>query len=44
MNWLTRQEQTVLLTLLLLVLLGLAVKAYRTSTHVPQSNPPTATR
>lgn len=44
MKWLTRQEQTVLFTLLFLVLLGLAVKAYRTSTHVPQSNPPAAAR
>ena len=44
MKWLTRQEQTVLLALILLVFLGLAVKTYRTATHVPQSNPPTATR
>lgn len=44
MKWLTRQEQTVLFTLLLLVLLGLAVKAYRTSTPAAQSNPPTAAR
>jgi len=44
MKWLTRQEQTVLFTLLFLVLLGLGVKAYRTSTHVPQSNPPAAAR
>jgi hypothetical protein len=44
MNWLTRQEQTVLFTLLFLVFLGLAVKAYRTSTHLPQSNPPVAPR
>lgn len=44
MKWLTRQEQTVLFTLLFLVLLGLAVKAYRTSTVVPQSNAPTAAR
>ncbi|MFA6543554.1 MAG: hypothetical protein WCS99_03960 [Limisphaerales bacterium] len=42
MKWLTRQEQTVLFTLLLLVLLGLAVKTYRTSTAPPQSNPSTA--
>lgn len=44
MKWLTRQEQTVLFTLLFLVLLGLAVKAYRTSTPVPQSNPRAAAR
>jgi hypothetical protein len=43
MKWLTRQEQTVLFTLLFLVFLGLAAKAYRTSTHLPQSNPPAAT-
>lgn len=42
MKWLTRQEQTVLFTLLFLVFLGLAVKTYRTSTQVPGSNPPTA--
>lgn len=42
MKWLTRQEQTVLFTLLFLVFLGLAVKAYRTSTLVPQSNAPAA--
>jgi hypothetical protein len=44
MKWLTRQEQTVLFTLLFLILLGLGVKAYRTSTHIPQSNPPAAAR
>jgi hypothetical protein len=44
MKWLTRQEQTVLLTLLFLILVGLGVKAYRTSTHIPQSNPPAAAR
>ncbi len=44
MKWLTRQEQTVLFTVLALVLLGLAVKTYRTSTLVPQSNPPAAAR
>lgn len=44
MKWLTRQEQTVLFALLTLVLLGLAVKTYRTSTPAPQSNPPVATR
>ncbi len=44
MKWLTRQEQTVLFTLLFLVLLGLAVKAYRTSTGIPQSNAPAAAR
>ncbi|MFM8469100.1 MAG: hypothetical protein ACKODH_03900 [Limisphaerales bacterium] len=44
MKWLTRQEQTVLFTLLSLILLGLGVKAYRTSTQAPQSNPPAATR
>ncbi len=38
MKWLTRQEQTVLFMLLLLIFLGLAVKAYRTSTRIPQSN------
>lgn len=43
MKWLTRQEQTVLFTLLFLVFLGLAVKMYRTSTHVPRPNPPIAT-
>lgn len=43
MKWLTRQEQTVLFMLLFLVFLGLAAKAYRTSTHLPQSNPPAAT-
>lgn len=40
MKWLTRQEQTVLFALLFLLLLGLAVKAYRTSTAEPQSKPP----
>lgn len=44
MKWLTRQEQTVLFTLLFLVLLGLAVKAYRTSTTEPRSNPPTVAK
>ena len=43
MKWLTRQEQTVLFTLLFLVFLGLAVKTYRTSTHVPRPNPSIAT-
>lgn len=44
MKWLTRQEQTVLFTVLSLVFLGLAVKAYRTSTTEPQSNPPPVTK
>ena len=44
MKWLTRQEQTVLFALLTLVLLGLAVKTYRTSTPATQSNAPVATR
>ena len=35
MKWLTRQEQTVLFTLLFLVLLGLAVKTYRTAAPPP---------
>gem|GEM_PF-709188 len=39
MKWLTRQEQTVLFMLLLLVFLGLAAKAYRTATHIPSSIP-----
>ena len=39
MKWLTRQEQTVLLTVLFLVFLGLAVKTYRTSSTEPRSNP-----
>ena len=45
MKWLTRQEQTVLLAVLSLVLLGLAVKTYRTVTAEPRANvPATATR
>jgi len=31
MNWLTRQEQFVLATVLTLLLVGLAVKTYRTA-------------
>jgi hypothetical protein len=42
MKWLTRQEQAVLFTLVFLILLGLGVKAYRTSAHSPQSNSPAA--
>jgi len=35
---LTKQEQTVLITVILLVLTGLAVKAYRTAHSVPASH------
>ncbi len=44
MKWLTKQEQTVLLTVLFLLLVGLGVKTYRTaaeSAQLPESNQPT---
>jgi hypothetical protein len=42
MKWLTRQEQTVLLALIVLVFLGLAVKTYRTATVPPPARLPAA--
>lgn len=42
MNWLTRQEQFVLCMVLTLLLVGLAVKTYRTAHPVTQSEGPAA--
>lgn len=39
MNWLTKQERTVLLTVLFLLFVGLAVKTYRQATFPTEARP-----